>query len=32
MESFVRNSIDAGQRIGQGGGTPEGRRENIEID
>jgi hypothetical protein len=31
IESFIRNSINAGQRIGEHGGTPEGRREFIEI-
>ena len=31
IESFIRNSINAGQRIGEGGGTPDGRTEFIEI-
>jgi len=31
IESFIRNSIKAGQRIGECGGTPEGRREFIDI-
>ena len=31
IESFVRNSIKAGQRIGEGGGTPDGRTELIDI-
>jgi hypothetical protein len=31
IQSFIRNSIDAGQRIGEGGGIPERRRELIEI-
>jgi hypothetical protein len=30
--SFVRNSVNAGQRIGEGGGAPEGKRELVEID
>jgi len=31
IESFIRNPIKAGQRIGECGGTPEGRREFIDI-
>jgi len=31
IESFIRNSINAGQRIGEGGKTPEGRSEFIEL-
>jgi len=31
IESFIRNSIKAGQRIGECGGTPEGRREFVDI-
>ena len=31
IESFIRNSIKAGQGIGECGGTPEGRREFIDI-
>lgn len=31
VESFIRNAINAGQRMGEGGGTPEGRSQLIEI-
>lgn len=31
IESLICNSIKAGQRIGQCGGTPEGRSEFIDI-
>jgi hypothetical protein len=31
IESFIRNSIKGGQRIGEDGGTPEGRSEFIDI-
>jgi hypothetical protein len=31
IESFIRNSIKAGQRIGECDGTPEGRREFVDI-
>ena len=31
IQSFIRNSIDAGQRIGEGGGIPERRRELIDV-
>ena len=31
IESFIRNSIKAGQMIGEGCGTPEGRSEFIDI-
>jgi hypothetical protein len=31
IESFIRNAIDAGRQMGEGGGTPEGKSQLIEI-